>query len=102
MVLKHPNQYIPQFMEDLADMPLVLHMGDQSKTVAIEVTNIKSYKEHNLKVTNVIRVEGIKSKDGRYMESIKAETEGKNNGDYVSDCMRGICGYREYAGSRFA
>lgn len=43
LVLKHPNQYIPQFMEDMADIPLVLHMGDQTKTVAIEVANIKSY-----------------------------------------------------------
>lgn len=43
LVLKHPNQYIPQFMEDLVDIPLVLHMGDQTKTVAIEVANIKSY-----------------------------------------------------------
>lgn len=43
LILRHPNQYIPQFMEDLADIPLVLHMGDQTKTVAIEVANIKSY-----------------------------------------------------------
>lgn len=43
LVLKHPNQYIPQFMEDLADIPLVLHMGDQIKIIAIEVANIKSY-----------------------------------------------------------
>lgn len=43
LILKHPNQYIPRFMEDLADIPLVLHMGDQTKTVAIEVANIKSY-----------------------------------------------------------
>lgn len=34
LMLKHPNQYIPQFMEDLVDIPLVLHMGDQTKTVA--------------------------------------------------------------------
>lgn len=43
LVLKHPNRYIPQFMEDLADIPLILHMEDQTKTVAIEVANIKSY-----------------------------------------------------------
>ena len=43
LVLKHPNRYIPHFMEELADIPLVLHMGDQSKTVAIEVANINSY-----------------------------------------------------------
>ena len=43
LVLKYPNRYIPQFMEDLADIPLVLHMGNQKKTIAIEVANIKSY-----------------------------------------------------------
>jgi len=44
LVLKYPNKYIPQFMEDLADIPLVLHMKDQTtKKVPIEVANIKSY-----------------------------------------------------------
>lgn len=43
LVLKHPDKYIPQFMEELADIPLVLHMGDQTKKVAVEVANIKSY-----------------------------------------------------------
>lgn len=43
LVLKHPNRYIPQFMEDIADIPLVLHMDDTIKKVEIEVSNIKSY-----------------------------------------------------------
>lgn len=43
LVLKHPNRYIPQFMEELADVPMVLHMADQTKTVAIEVASVKSY-----------------------------------------------------------
>lgn len=43
LVLKYPNRYIPQFMEDLGDIPLVLHMGNQKKTIAIEVASIKSY-----------------------------------------------------------
>ena len=43
LVLKHPNQHIPQFMEELADIPLVLQVGEQTKTIAIEVANIKSY-----------------------------------------------------------
>lgn len=43
LVLRYPSRYIPQFMEDLADIPLVLHMGESKKTVAIEVANIKSY-----------------------------------------------------------
>lgn len=58
LVLKHPNRYIPQFMEDLADIPLVLHMGDQSKTVAIEVANIKSY-TLRVKMKNASDIEGI-------------------------------------------
>ena len=58
LVLKHPNQYIPQFMEDLADIPLVLHMGDQTKTVAIEVANIKSY-TLRVKMKNADDITGI-------------------------------------------
>lgn len=58
LVLKHPNRYIPQFMEDLADIPLVLHMGDQTKTVAIEVANIKSY-TLRVKLKNATDIEGI-------------------------------------------
>ena len=58
LVLKHPSRYIPQFMEDLADIPLVLHMGDQTKTVAIEVANIKSY-TLRVKLKNAADVEGI-------------------------------------------
>ena len=43
LVLKQPSRYIPQFMEDLADIPLVLHFGEQTKTLTIEVANVKSY-----------------------------------------------------------
>lgn len=43
LILKQPNRYIPHFMEDLTDIPLVLRFGDQTKTLAIEVANVKSY-----------------------------------------------------------
>lgn len=44
LVLKHPNRYIPQSIEDLADIPLELHFaGQPPKRVAIEVVNVKSY-----------------------------------------------------------
>lgn len=43
LILKHPNRYIPQSIEDLADIPLVLDLGGQTKKVAIEVVNVKSY-----------------------------------------------------------
>lgn len=43
LVLKHPNRYIPQFMEDLTDIPLVLHIGNKTKTLVIEVANVISY-----------------------------------------------------------
>lgn len=43
LILKHPNRYIPHSMEDLADILLVLHYGDHTKNVAVEVVNVKSY-----------------------------------------------------------
>ena len=43
LVLKHPDRYIPHFIEELTDVPLVLHVGDKQKTVVIEVANINSY-----------------------------------------------------------
>lgn len=46
-LLKHPSKYIPQYMEDLSDIPLVIHMKDgSSKTVAIEVSSVQSYSLH--------------------------------------------------------
>lgn len=58
LVLKHPDRYIPQFMEDLADIPLVLHMGNQTKTVAIEVANIKSY-TLRVKMKKNVDIDGV-------------------------------------------
>ena len=44
LVLKHPSRYIPQSMEDLADIPLELHFANQPMVkVAVEVVNVKSY-----------------------------------------------------------
>lgn len=44
LILKHPSRYIPQSMEDLADIPLELHFADQPMVkVAVEVVNVKSY-----------------------------------------------------------
>jgi superfamily I DNA and/or RNA helicase len=43
LILKHPNRYIPQFMEDLADIPLELHLERQTPVkVEVEVVNVKS------------------------------------------------------------
>lgn len=43
LVLKQPNRYIPHFMEELADIPIILHFGTHTKTVIMEVANIVSY-----------------------------------------------------------
>ena len=37
LILKHPSGNIPQFMEDLSDIPLILHYGNEIKSVAVEV-----------------------------------------------------------------
>lgn len=43
LILKHPTCYIPRFMEELADIPLILVFEDETKKLPIEVINIKSY-----------------------------------------------------------
>lgn len=58
LVLRNPNRYIPQFMEDLADIPLVLTYGDQTKTLVIEVANVKSY-TLRVKLKTTSEIEGI-------------------------------------------
>ena len=58
LVLKHPDKYIPHFMEDLADISLVLHFGDQTRSVAIDVANIQSY-TLRVKLKNADSINGI-------------------------------------------
>lgn len=58
LVLKQPSRYIPQFIEDLADIPLALHFGDQTKTLAIEVANVKSY-TLRVKLKSHVDISGI-------------------------------------------
>ena len=58
LLLKHPSRFIPQFMEDLADISMVLHMGDQTKKVAIEVANVQQY-TLRVKMQNEDAVDGI-------------------------------------------
>lgn len=44
LILKHPSRYIPQFMEELTDIPLEFNFrGGQSKKIAIEVMSVASY-----------------------------------------------------------
>lgn len=43
LILKHPTCHIPRFMEELADIPLILVFEDGTKKLPIEVINIKSY-----------------------------------------------------------
>lgn len=43
LVLKFPNRPIPQFIEDLENIPLILHFGEKTKSLSIEVASIKSY-----------------------------------------------------------
>lgn len=47
LILKRSNRGIPQFIEDLGDIPLVLHMNDKTQNLSIEVANIQSF---NLRV----------------------------------------------------
>ena len=43
LILKHPSSYIPRFMEELADIPLILEFENETKKLPIEVISIRSY-----------------------------------------------------------
>ena len=43
LILKHPSSHIPQFVEELADIPLELKYDGQSKKITIEAASVKSY-----------------------------------------------------------
>jgi hypothetical protein len=59
LILKHPSRYIPQSMEDLADIPLELYFADRSTVkVAIEVVSVKSYTLRAKLRTNA-QIEGV-------------------------------------------
>ena len=59
LILKHPSRYIPQLMEDLANIPLELHFHNAPlKKVVIEVVSVKSYTLRAKLKTNA-DIEGI-------------------------------------------
>ena len=43
LVLSQPSRYIPQYMEDLADIPLLLQFPDKNRKIVIEVTSVRGY-----------------------------------------------------------
>jgi superfamily I DNA and/or RNA helicase len=49
LILKHPSRYIPQFMEDLYNIPLELYFANQSEAVRVEI-EVMSVKSYTLKV----------------------------------------------------
>ena len=64
LVLHYPNRYIPAFMEDLTDIPLVLHYDDSTRTLPIEVANIRSY-TLRVKLKSNVSIEGVDLKSVR-------------------------------------
>lgn len=43
LILKHPNRYIPQSIEDIGDLSVRLYYGNDSTSVSVEVVNVKEY-----------------------------------------------------------
>ena len=72
LVLHYPNRYIPQFMEDLTDVPLVLHFEDAKRQLMIEVINIQSY-TLRIKLKSSENIEGI-----NFNKVINATIDAKN------------------------
>lgn len=43
LILKHPNRYIPQSIEDIGDLQIRIYEGAESKSVTVEVVSVKEY-----------------------------------------------------------
>lgn len=97
-ILMHPSKYIPQYMEDLTDIPLVIRMKDgSSKSVAIEVSSVQSYSLHvklkdaaGLSGTDLSQVQEISVKATRPVFLLQALKEKLfalkgNDGEPLSD-----------------
>ena len=62
LILKHPNRYIPQTIEDLSDITLTLKLDDDSTVNAvIEVMNVKSYTLYT-KIKDIEKIDIILNK----------------------------------------
>ncbi len=58
LVLRYPNTHIPQFIEDLTDIPLEFQYREKKRTLLIEVANVKSYTLH-VKIKSGIHIDDI-------------------------------------------
>lgn len=43
LILRNPNRYIPQSIEDIGDLTVRLYHGNDSTSVSVEVVNVKEY-----------------------------------------------------------
>lgn len=43
LILKHPNRYIPQSIEDIGDLQLRLYHGETTTTLTVEVVSVREY-----------------------------------------------------------
>ena len=58
LVLEHPDHYIPRSMEELSDIPIELHFGDQTKKLMMEAANVQSY-SLRVKLKSASELDGI-------------------------------------------
>lgn len=80
-ILKHPNRYIPAFMEDLSDIPMVIQDVNQTFKVTIEVASVRGY---SLRV-KIKPNEQIETVDLTMVKSISIEA--KNPGFILAELI---------------
>jgi hypothetical protein len=58
LILKHPNRYIPQNIEDIGDLQIKLYIGEETRTLTVEVVSVKEY-DLRAKIKKSIDLDGI-------------------------------------------
>ena len=97
LILRHPSRFIPQFMEDLADIPLELCFHEQpSINLAIEVISIKSY------TLRVKLKSGVTINDIDLKQVIEAKIVAKNPTFLLSELQKAFAtlGYDDHFSMR--
>ena len=81
LILEHPDRYIPQNIEDISDVAMILRGDGFEKLVAIEVVNIRSY-TLRVKLKNLDQIKGIK------LEEVKQATISIQNPVFLLDELK--------------
>ena len=81
LLLKYPSRYIPQFIEDLENIPLELRTATETRNVEIEVAAVRNY-------TLSVKLKDKSKLDGINLADVKAATITAQNPVFLLEALK--------------